>query len=102
MRPSLLNRALVCVAWLTLAGAALAADPRPAVSPEPFFRRADYRSMQISPSGKYVAVLAPLRDRHGLRVFDVLARTATPVASIDGYDIATFQWVNDQRLVFSV
>jgi len=58
--------------------------------------------MQLSPSGKYVAVLAPIRGRLGLAVFDVLSRTATPAASVNGYDITTFQWANDQRLVFSV
>ena len=95
-------RSLICVVWLAFAGVAFAADVPTAVSPEPFFRHADYGSMQISPSGKFVAVLAPLRGRLGLAVFDVLSRTATPAASVNGYDITTFRWVNDQRLVFSV
>ncbi len=81
--------------------AALAAEVT-AVAPEPFFRHADYGDLQLSPSGKYLAGLIPAAGRLRLGVIDLDARSSRIVASMEGQDIGSFSWVNDDRLVFSV
>src|SRR5438105_13655952 len=91
-----------CVASLAIAAAALAAERSSTVAPEPFFRNADYASLRFSPSGKYIGALVPIRGRLTFAVFDVGTRAAAPVAAIDDQDIGSFEWVNDERIVFSV
>ena len=72
------------------------------VAPEPFFKHADYRSLGISPSGKYLGALVPADGRVRLAVIDVESRSLNVAAAVDGYDVDWFEWVNDDRLVFTV
>ncbi|HEY7945305.1 MAG TPA: S9 family peptidase [Casimicrobiaceae bacterium] len=73
------------------------------VDPRPYFRNADLRELTMSPSGKYLAALAPTANgRIGLAVMSIEKRDPKVIADVDGYDIARVTWVNDDRLVFSV
>lgn len=94
-------RSMICALLLATA-AAFAAEPAPRVAPEPFFKHADYGYLRMSPSGKYIGGLVPARGRRSLAVLDVAANQATPVATVEGRDIGTFEWVNDDRIVFTV
>ena len=71
------------------------------VAPDAFFRHPDHADFKLSPSGKYLAGLVPVQGRVRLSVLDLDAKTASVVGSVDGEDVATFEWVNDRRLVFS-
>ena len=72
------------------------------VAVEPFFRHPDYRSLKLSPSGRYLGGLVPVKGRVHLAVLDLDRKTSQVVAGVDGRDISTFEWVSDGRLVFSV
>jgi len=55
----------------------------------------------LSPSGKYLAVrFAANGSRQRLAMIDLETRAAQQVAQFDDTDIADFEWVTDQRLVF--
>ncbi len=82
---------------MPVASAAAAAS----VAPDAFFRHPDHADFKLSPSGKYLAGLVPVQGRVRLSVLDLDAKTASVVGSVDGEDVATFEWVNDRRLVFS-
>jgi dipeptidyl aminopeptidase/acylaminoacyl peptidase len=81
---------------------ALAADPTPRVPVAPFFRHADYSSFKLSPSGKYVAGIIPVNGRGGLVAIDLETRKPGHVTTVNVSDIGWFEWVNDDRLVFTV
>lgn len=87
---------------IAAAASALAADPAPRVPVEPFFRHADYGSFKISPSGKYVAGIVPVNGRGGLVAIDLDTRKPGHATTVNVSDIGWFEWVNDDRLVFTV
>ena len=89
-------------ALLLVAGAALAADPSARVAVEPFFKHADYGAFKISPSGKYVAGLVPVNGRSGLVAVDLATRKPGEATTVRSSDIGWFEWVSDDRLVFTV
>jgi len=84
-----------------VATSAKAEASTPAVSPKPFFGHAEYGEMRISPSGRYVAALAPVHGRLTLAVLDLDDHRASTVAAVEDQDIVFAEWVNDRRLVFS-
>jgi len=82
--------------------AAAAAEAPVAVSPEPYFRVADYGLLRLSPSGQYIAGIVPSRGRGSLAVLDIATGKLSSLSTFDGGDIVRFDWVNDNRLVFTV
>lgn len=93
-------RIVGALALAVVATLARAADAPQA--PEPYFAHPDFAGLALSPSGKYVGALVPVRGRLSLAVLDLDTRTPIPVARVDGEDIGWFAWVNDERLVFGV
>jgi dipeptidyl aminopeptidase/acylaminoacyl peptidase len=92
---------VLCAAWLALFACAVRAADSP-VSPEPYFKHEDFDRVQLSPSGKVIAALAPVNGRKSLVAIDMQTRKPRVITTIDGNDICSLQWVNDNRLVFSV
>ena len=76
----------------------------PALLPvEMFYRHPDIGQVQLSPSGRHLAVSMDLQGRLGLAVIDLQGQQAAKVLVRDERaDIRSFQWVNDDRLVFSL
>ena len=89
---------LALVGAALIAGAVLAAD---VVAPEPFFQNDNYRSLHLSPSGKYLGALVPIGGRVRLAVMDLETKSSVIAAAFDGDDVDWFEWVNDDRLVFA-
>jgi len=89
--------------WLALAALIVqaAAVHAAVVSPEPFFKHASYREMRLSPSGKYLGALVPAGGRVRLAIIDVETKSLSIAGALQGDDIDWFEWVNDDRLVFS-
>jgi acetyl esterase/lipase len=79
---------------------AWAADALP---PERFFQRPVIQQLKLSPSGRQIALTTGIkRERVGLAVMDLDGdRAVRWVAGFNDADIGRFEWVNDQRLVFS-
>jgi len=80
------------VASATMASAA----PLPV---ETFFRKADYGGAALSPSGRYVALIAPGEGHHGLVVMDLDTREATRMKSPGEGDVIGVTWQTDQRML---
>ena len=97
-----LSAAIFGLVAAAAATAALAADPPLRVPVEPFFRHADYSSFKLSPSGKYVAGIVPVNGRTGLVAIDLDTRKPGHVTTVGLIDVGWFEWVNDERLVFTV
>ena len=81
---------------------ATAAGAPAAVPPEPYFRFAEYGLLRLSPSGQYIAGIVPSRGRGSLAVLDIATGKLSSLSTFDGGDIVRFDWVNDNRLVFTV
>lgn len=91
-------RSLAAGAALCLAGAAWA-DTVPTID---FFKHPLYRSVKISPDGKYLAATVPEENRTRLAIIklaDMSISTAFNV--LDGEQAWDFFWVNDHRVVFN-
>ncbi|MBH9578221.1 alpha/beta hydrolase family protein [Inhella proteolytica] len=98
--------ALWC-AFMGLSGQLVAQEQtqaQAAVPAERFFERPAMQDAALSPSGRYLAFLAGRRqERQGLYVLDLRAGgSAQALAQFKEVDVQRFQWVNDERLVFSV
>ncbi|MEO6927655.1 MAG: prolyl oligopeptidase family serine peptidase [Casimicrobiaceae bacterium] len=105
--PARAGRSWIALAWramLALVALLVVASARAeAVDPKPYFANPEFREVRISPSGKYLAALAPSAGgRIGLAVMSLDKREPKMIAVVDGYDIGRFSWVNDERLVYSV
>jgi len=86
---------------LSACGWANAAEPIPVAS---FFRDADVGFVELSPTGRYVAVLNRLADgSQALVVRDTAdPRKVTTAATFETARVFQVDWVNDNRLVFTV
>ena len=72
------------------------------VSPEPFFRHADFSGLTLSPSGRTVAAIASINGRRGLVALDIETRKPRVIVALGDSDVHEFHWVNDKRIVFDV
>ncbi|MDQ2762861.1 MAG: prolyl oligopeptidase family serine peptidase [Pseudomonadota bacterium] len=77
------------------------------VAPPPlevFFSKAKLQSARISPSGQWLAITAAAgTGRLALAVVDTEGKQAPQItASFSNADVVSFEWVNDDRLVFTV
>lgn len=76
--------------------------PASAVIPiERFFQVSMASRPTLSPDGKSIAMLARVRNRLGIVVYDIESRKGTAVPSFEDTDVVSVHWVNDKRLVFS-
>jgi acetyl esterase/lipase len=66
-----------------------------------FFEYPTLSSAQLSPNGRYVAMLVPAKGGYvRLGVMDVTANVPKVLASFEDADISRFHWINNDRLVF--
>ncbi|MBC7942357.1 MAG: hypothetical protein H7Z19_21820, partial [Chitinophagaceae bacterium] len=106
--------ALACNLWWTATAWAKEPPVAPATASAPtaapllpvemFVRRPDLGAARLSPSGRWLAVLAYVDgQRNGLLVLDLRTQGASKVAArFNDTDIGHFQWVGDDRLVFDL
>lgn len=102
------------IAWLVrwrtaVAAAALLAAVAPGVLAQAgpaaavFFQNPAFAGARLSPTGRYVAVaIGAPGGRTKLLVVTVRDRSAKVVGSFTDADVGSFEWVNDDRLVFSL
>ena len=91
------------VVLLTLVAAALAGGPpsarADAPSVEEFFRKAQYLGAELSPGGRYLAVIAPVGEHRGLGIIDLEKHLALPTITAAAGDVVAIRWQNDERLI---
>ncbi|HWJ94365.1 MAG TPA: S9 family peptidase, partial [Telluria sp.] len=97
-----LGRALALAFLFAAPLAARAADkPRPPI--ESFFENAAFGGARLSPSGRYLAALVGGNGhRDWLVVVDLQTNEMKRVAAYSDADVGQFQWVNDERLAYSL
>lgn len=84
----------------TLAPVASAADAKPPV--ELFFKNPKFTSVTISPSGRYIAALAPPpgNARRNLVLLDLETKKTRFLTGLEKDDIVGYFWKTDDRIVF--
>jgi dipeptidyl aminopeptidase/acylaminoacyl peptidase len=88
---------LIACAWPLAAVQAAALPPASA-----FFENSSFGTPKLSPSGRYLATLvSKAGGRNRLSVVNLEDMSVTVAAMFDDADVAYFDWVNDQRLVFN-
>jgi dipeptidyl aminopeptidase/acylaminoacyl peptidase len=98
-----LCRAVMLALALSSAHAQSAQAPAAPPSVEAFFAHPKFGGAVLSPSGKYLAARAGAEGQHDmLLVVDLASNSGKVVAAYNDADIATFRWVNDERLVFNM
>lgn len=93
------------VLLLSAAGTAWAQDrPPERVPASAFFRPAEMQELQLSPSGRYLALTTSKLDgRRALFVFDLSpGGKPTQAARFEGLDVVGVVWANENRLLFRV
>jgi dipeptidyl aminopeptidase/acylaminoacyl peptidase len=91
----------LCAAATLTAAQTAAQPPAGAIPVERFFQLPAYASPSLSPDGKSIALLARIRGRHNLVVYDLETKRPFPVTSFDDNDVLSAHWVNDKRLIFT-
>lgn len=89
---------------MAVAGPAHAAEASTPPPIKAFFRHEDIGAVELSPSGRWIALtVAPNAGRRLLAVVD-LTGVVPPVIAVrfDDADVVSPRWVNDDRLIFSV
>lgn len=76
--------------------------PANATSVAEFYKKAEFDSMNISPTGEYIAAVMPLPDRSALVIIRLsdMKRTGVFKPEKDAY-IDQFRWVSDKRIIFN-
>jgi len=68
-----------------------------------FFKNPEYTGLQLSPNGKYLAVLSPVNDRRNIVVMDVDGlKNVRALTGLSKQNIAGFFWANNDQLVFTM
>ncbi len=67
---------------------------------EDFFRKPERAGLELSPSGRYLAFLAPYERRLNVWVRDLETGKELRVTDATERDIAGYLWANDDRLIY--
>ena len=90
------------VAMLALALSGACASALAKVDLEAYLRPPSFSAPVLSPNGQFVAVGVPVNGRVNLGVIDLASRKSVPLTSFSDYDVVSYRWVGNQRLVFSL
>ncbi len=80
--------------------AGVSADP---LAVDLFFKRSQFGQVQLSPGGRYLAMVAPIgSERQNVMVIDLEKRTAMPVSGFEEGDALRVLWQNEDRMIVFV
>lgn len=70
---------------------------------ENFFKNPKFTGLQLSPNGKYLAVLSPINERKNIVILETEGlKNARPITKFDEQDINSFTWANNDDIVFTL
>jgi len=93
-------RVISATAVLFMAFCCHAAQPVPTTA---FAKKPQYESAEISPTGKYLALTAPVGDQTALAVIELAQmKLTTALTFTSGDHVFEYWWVNPERVVASV
>src|SRR5438105_3100007 len=67
-----------------------------------FLKRIEFSDFSLSPSGRYLGAISPVKGRYNLAVVDLEKRSLNRITSFEDSDVLAFQWIADDRLSFGV
>jgi dipeptidyl aminopeptidase/acylaminoacyl peptidase len=102
MKTTLFRGLLLATAAALLPISAMAQKKPSDISVEDFFKREQYSQMTLSPDGKKLAALTPLKGRNNLAIVDLDKRASNVITAFEKADAAGIFWVNNQRLCLRV
>jgi len=88
-----------CLLGAGMAPLALAAEPAPLAV---YVTPTKYRNVTLSPDGRYLALVTPIHGKYNLAVVDLETKKTQVVTSIKDFDVLRFNWLGNERLVFTV
>jgi hypothetical protein len=91
--------AVICALALSALHGASAAAPVAAPPVDELFRKFQHFAATLSPSGRYLALVAPVGERRGLGIIDLDTLQALPTLTADGGDVLGIVWQSDERLI---
>jgi len=97
-----LLRAPLVLAVLAFAPAAMAQSKASEIPLETFLKRGEFREVRLSPSGRYLAAISPLKGRYNLAIIDLEKRTLNRITTFDDTDVLGFTWLADDRVTFGI
>lgn len=102
MRNLLKQSMVLMCALISLSAYSSAAD----IPVKDFFKNPSYTNLQISPNGKYLALLSPINDRRNIVIMerDEKKGLVNPKAltGLSDQDVAGFFWANNKDIVFTM
>ena len=103
IRLMVITASIVVWAALTISATAQTAAPAVAKVPavEDFFRYSKLSTATLSPSGQFLAAIAPVNGRLNLVVVDLKGKSSVAVTAFKDNDVSNIRWVNNKRLVYS-
>lgn len=66
-----------------------------------FFRNPASTGYQLSPNGKYLAYVAPFKNRMNIHVKELETGAITRITKVEDRDINGFVWANDNRVLYT-
>jgi dipeptidyl aminopeptidase/acylaminoacyl peptidase len=94
-----------CLVVVLLLGGSIGAVAAPInlLPVEGFFQNPVISQVSLSPDGQHLGMLVALADgRVRLATMQIDSSTPKVIAGVDGADVASFNWVNNNRLVFDL
>ncbi len=68
-----------------------------------FFKNPEFSALQLSPNGKYIAVLSPVNSRRNIVIMETNGlKNIRPITGFREQDIRAFYWANNQDIVFTL
>ncbi|MEH0167975.1 alpha/beta hydrolase family protein [Roseateles microcysteis] len=75
------------------------AQPLPVAA---YMAPADFAQVTISPNGRYLAALSPLKGKRNLVVLDLETMKSRAVTVFSNFDVVNYNWVGSEFLLFSL
>ncbi len=71
------------------------------LSVQDFFKNPAYSGLQLSPNGKYIALISPVNNRRNIVIVETHnLKKPKQLTGFSEYDIGGFFWANDETIVF--
>lgn len=100
MRSRILTLTLALLLGTQAVVAAQPAAQPPELPLEVFFGNPQITQLQISPGGRYLAMLQPANNRMNITVIDREKRTKQRITDMKEENVVSISWLNDSRLAF--
>ena len=68
-----------------------------------FFKNPDYTALQLSPNGKYLALLSPINERRNIVIMETDGlKNPRAITGLTKQDVGNFFWANEKDIVFTM